>query len=95
MTEMNPHRIASALRELAAAIEDDGGRAAAPPPPLKIQEREVLTREEAAELLQMHAKQVTLFVKTKGLPGQKMGRGWRFRRSELLAWLARQGQGAH
>lgn len=94
---MNPHRIATALRLLADAIEEGGD--ILPPKTLPLappaEEKEVLTRYEAAELLALTPKQVVRFVKERKLPAVKMGRGWRFRRSQLLTWLAAQGQGAH
>jgi excisionase family DNA binding protein len=55
---------------------------------------EVLTREEAAELLRLHPHVLAKWVRTRGVPGQKVGSHWRFRRGELLAWLARQGKEA-
>lgn len=51
------------------------------------EEREVLTREQAAELLQVHPTVLVRYVKRDGLPALKVGPEWRFRRSELLAWL--------
>jgi excisionase family DNA binding protein len=47
----------------------------------------VLTAEEAATLLRVSTK--TLLREARdGVPGQKIGRSWRFSRSELLARLA-------
>lgn len=51
---------------------------------------EVMTREQVAKLLQVHADVVGRYVKTKGLPGRKMGGEWRFVRGEVLRWLASQ-----
>jgi excisionase family DNA binding protein len=48
---------------------------------------EVLTREQAGELLHLHPQVVVRYVKERGLPGVKLGSEWRFRRSALLAWL--------
>lgn len=94
---MNPHRVAAALRQLADAIESDDGevRAKIVAPPALEPPAEILTREDAAKLLKVHPNQILHLVKQRGLPGKKMGRGWRFRHSEVLAWLGRQGQGAH
>jgi excisionase family DNA binding protein len=51
------------------------------------QAAEILTREQAAELIQVHPAVVTRYVRTRGLPGFKIGRDWRFKRSEVVAWL--------
>jgi excisionase family DNA binding protein len=53
---------------------------------------EILTREQAAALLHLHPNVVTRYVKEHDLPGRKIGNEWRFRRSELLAWLDTQGE---
>jgi excisionase family DNA binding protein len=53
---------------------------------------EVLTREQAGELLQLHPQVVVRYVHEKGLPGAKIGSEWRFRRTALLEWLDNQGQ---
>jgi excisionase family DNA binding protein len=50
-------------------------------------EKEVLTLEEAAALLDLHPKVVTRYIREKSLPAHKIGPEYRFRRSELLAWL--------
>ena len=47
----------------------------------------VLTRLEAAAILKCHPDVVTKRAKSGGLPGFKMGREWRFRRSEIEAWM--------
>jgi excisionase family DNA binding protein len=49
---------------------------------------EVLTREQAAELLQVNPHTIPRLVRA-GLPAHRLGAQWRFRRSELLAYLAR------
>ncbi len=55
--------------------------------PRVAEEREVLTREQAAELLQIHPDILVRYVRNESLPAQKIGPEWRFMRSELLAWL--------
>ena len=52
---------------------------------------EVMTREQVGELLQVHPKVVSEYITTKGLPGFKVGPHWRFRRSEVLHWLDKEG----
>lgn len=54
-------------------------------------ESDILTREQAAALLQVHPKMVTRYVREKGLPGVKLGRDWRFKRAELVRWVEQQG----
>lgn len=48
---------------------------------------EVLTPEEAAELLKVSKKTILRLVRSGAVPGSKVGHSWRFRRSELLAHL--------
>ncbi len=45
---------------------------------------EVLTAEEAAELLKVSKKTVLRHAREGGIPGAKLGRVWRFSRRELL-----------
>lgn len=54
------------------------------------QDAEVLTLEEAADLLRMSTKSVVKAVSKRGLPGTCMGRKWRFRRPLLVRWLEEQ-----
>lgn len=51
------------------------------------QDREVLTPEQAGELLQMSAYGVRQLARQRRLPARKVGREWRFLRSELLRWM--------
>jgi excisionase family DNA binding protein len=48
---------------------------------------EVLTTEEAAELLQVEPGDVTALAEAGDLPGRKIGEEWRFLRRAVLAWL--------
>jgi excisionase family DNA binding protein len=50
---------------------------------------EILTSEEAATLLKVSNKTVLKLARDGDLPGQKIGRAWRFCRSELLAHVGR------
>jgi excisionase family DNA binding protein len=49
--------------------------------------KEILTREEAAELVQLHPKVLVRYISEHGLPAHKIGSEYRFRRSELLQWI--------
>ncbi|MDP9388131.1 MAG: helix-turn-helix domain-containing protein [Actinomycetota bacterium] len=50
--------------------------------------KEVLTAAEAAELLQISIKTLLRLARRGNLPGQKLGRSWRFARRELLLRLS-------
>lgn len=51
---------------------------------------EVLTPDEAARLLKVSKKTLLRHAREGQVPGTKLGRVWRFRRSELLALLTTQ-----
>lgn len=51
-------------------------------------DEEVLTLEEAAQLLRVPAEAVRASALSGELPGRVFGEEWRFSRSALLAWLA-------
>ena len=46
---------------------------------------DVLTTEQTAAFLHIHENTVLALTTNGGLPGRKVGRDWRFRRSALLA----------
>jgi|SRR5215211_3748567 len=48
---------------------------------------DVLTAEEAAELLRTDAATVIAMAENGTLPGRKLGDDWRFARAALLRWL--------
>lgn len=54
---------------------------------LGVQLDTVLTTEQAAELLQVHPNTVLSLAGKGELPGRKVGRDWRFRKSALLDHL--------
>ena len=47
--------------------------------------REVITPAEVAALLQIHVKTVYRLARQGVLPGQQIGRRWRFSRAQILA----------
>jgi len=49
---------------------------------------EILTAEEAATLLKVSSKTVLKLARDGELPAQKVGRAWRFCRTELVAYVA-------
>jgi excisionase family DNA binding protein len=51
---------------------------------------EVLTLEQVAELIGVHHRTVPRLVRNKGLPTlRRIGKLWRFKRADVMAWLAR------
>ena len=79
------------LASLLSALEPDGdltlGRAAFSASVADV--REVLTLDEAAELLRADVDDVRALAERGKLPGRKLGADWRFARAALLDWLAR------
>ena len=51
-------------------------------------EPEILTLKQAAALLNVNHHQIPKLIR-QDLPAYRLGNQWRFRRSELLAWLTR------
>jgi excisionase family DNA binding protein len=51
------------------------------------EDAEVLTTEEAADLLRVSTKTILTLARQGDLPGEKVGRAWRFLRAELLEYL--------
>jgi excisionase family DNA binding protein len=49
---------------------------------------EVMTAEQAAQLLQISERHVIELAEAGKLPGKKLGTVWRFSRDALVAWLA-------
>jgi excisionase family DNA binding protein len=49
---------------------------------------DVLTPEQAAELLQVSEEDVVALAEEGTLPGRRIGAQWRFSRPALIAWLA-------
>lgn len=52
-----------------------------------VEEPEILTREQAAKMLQVHPNVVSRYVRDLGLPARRVGGEWRLLRSEVLAWV--------
>lgn len=51
-------------------------------------EETVLTAEEAAALLRVSSKTVLSLARSGTLPGEKVGRAWRFLRKDVLAYVS-------
>lgn len=58
------------------------------------EDHEVLTTEEAAALLRVSTKTVLQLVRSGALPGEKVGRAWRFLKSDVLAYVRGESKGA-
>jgi len=48
-----------------------------------------LTTEEVIGILRVNARTLYRLIRTNGLPAMRVGRQWRFRRSDLEGWLNR------
>jgi len=48
---------------------------------------ELLTIEEVAAYLKLRPQTIYKWAQQKRLPGAKFGKEWRFKRSEILAWV--------
>jgi excisionase family DNA binding protein len=83
------------VRRLVAERLDDADviwHRPAPPPELVVGRvehipSEVLTVEQAADLLQIEPDAVRELAEAGELPGRRIGEEWRFLRSAVLAWL--------
>lgn len=49
--------------------------------------REILTIEEAAELLGVSIKTFNKVLHSENIPGRKIGREWKFSRQALIDWI--------
>jgi excisionase family DNA binding protein len=56
---------------------------------------EVLTAQEAAVLLRVSTKTVLALARDGSLPGEKVGRAWRFVRADLLDYVRGQKRNGH
>ena len=70
----------------AQGTDESGVRKAAAP-------GDIMTRAEVAVLLRCSEPHVIALVEREALPGFRLGRPWRFRRSEVLAWCERRAHG--
>ena len=56
---------------------------------------EILSRRQAAEMLGMSIETVSTLAREGGLPHKRVGKQYRFLRSQLMAWLAAREGGDH
>lgn len=52
---------------------------------------EILTAQEAARYLKLHAETVKAKARQGLIPAAKIGREWRFRKTDLDSWLSNGG----
>ena len=52
---------------------------------------EILTAEDAAALLRVSTKTVLALARAGSLPGEKVGRAWRFVKRDVLAYVGGRG----
>ena len=50
-------------------------------------DRDILTKEQAAEFLQLQPRVLTELAKAGKVPARRIGRTFRFSRAALLAWI--------
>ena len=50
-------------------------------------DREIMTIEEAAELLRVSIKTFNKVLHTESIPARKVGREWKFSRQALIQWV--------
>ena len=55
---------------------------------------DIMTRGEVALLLRCSEPHVVALIEREGLPAFRLGKLWRFRRSEVLAWCERRENGS-
>lgn len=53
---------------------------------------EVLTADEAAQLLRVSTRTVLALARDGSLPGEKVGRAWRFVRADLIEYVRGRGR---
>lgn len=52
------------------------------------EDNEILTAEEASALLRVSTKTVLALARAGTLPGEKVGRAWRFLKSDVLRYVS-------
>lgn len=55
---------------------------------------EIMTRSEVAELLRCSEPHVVALIERETLPAFRLGKLWRFKRTEVLAWCERRSNGS-
>jgi excisionase family DNA binding protein len=55
---------------------------------------EIMTPADVAELLKLHIKSIYKLAKTGEIPGNRIGRSWRFMRSDIVRLVKHEGKAA-
>jgi excisionase family DNA binding protein len=55
---------------------------------------EIMTLADVAELLKLHIKTVTKLAKKGEIPGNRIGRSWRFMRSDIVRLVKHEAKAA-
>jgi excisionase family DNA binding protein len=58
-----------------------------------LSDSEIMKRSEVARLLRCSEPHVVALIEREGLPAFRLGKLWRFRRSEVIAWCERRSNG--
>jgi excisionase family DNA binding protein len=58
-------------------------------------DHEILTVKDLCDLLQIHQSTLYKLIKAGKIPTFRLGSDWRFRRSQIMRWIAEQTVGAH
>ncbi len=64
-----------------------------PTTPADLDESAVMTIRQVAEYLHCHDMTIYKLIRRHGLPGFRLGKDWRFLRSEIDTWIAKGGGG--
>lgn len=64
-----------------------------PPSPLEPESESLMTLQEVAEYLRLSEDTIYKKAQAGEIPGFKIGKQWRFRRSEIDEWLKQQARG--
>lgn len=75
-------RMVDKVVTLKQARREAGGRSG-----MSTQEGEVLTLEELAKYLKISRSTLYKLVRSRRIPGRKIGRSWRFHKSTIDRWL--------
>lgn len=54
---------------------------------MKKPEGEIMTSKQVAELLQLHQKTIYALAEHGKIPGHRVGRSWRFVRTQIMEYL--------
>jgi excisionase family DNA binding protein len=59
----------------------------------KVADSEIMTRSEVAKLLRCSEPHVVALIEREQLPAFRLGKLWRFNRSDVIAWCERRSNG--